>query len=158
MYIFASFEQDAFLEIALADLTRMGFTPKQILVVPLTKTTRKISVLDKMYHADGFSVLDGAAFLGAVCMLFGVIYGSVWYWGPIIWGLIGLLFGSVVGLALDWLLTTRTNQLDSRKNPIPVMLIVRCREQQSEAVERILEEHQALGLARFAGGINGMEP
>lgn len=37
---------------------------------------------------------------------------------------------------------------DERNNPIPVVLMVRCEEDQADAVEKILEEHQALGLAR----------
>lgn len=148
MYIFASFEQGPLLEIAISDLTRIGLTEKTILVVPLRKTTRKIAVFDKIYRADGFSILDGAAVAGTIGMLFGVIFGSVLYWGPIIWGIIGLASGSVIGLALDWFMTNKKNKVDERNNPIPVMLMVCCEEEQAETVEKILEEHQALGLAR----------
>lgn len=148
MYVFASFEQGALLEIAISDLTRDGFSNKDILVVPLRKTSRKITVFDKIYRADGFSILDGAAFLGTVCMLFGVVFGSVLYWGPIIWGLIGLALGAIVGLALDWIITTRKNKTDNRNNPIPVIVLIRCEDIQAEAVEKILAEHQALGIAR----------
>ncbi|MDF2570997.1 MAG: hypothetical protein K0R55_2601 [Sporomusa sp.] len=148
MYIFASFEQSALLEIAISDLTRLGLTEKQILAVPLQKTMRQVTVFDKVYRADGFSVLDGAALLGTIGMLLGVIYGSIYYWGPIIWGLLGLHSGAAVGLALDWVITTRNIKAQKRSNPIPVMLLVRCETAQAEAVERILEEHQALGLAR----------
>lgn len=148
MYIFASFNQGALLEIAIADLTRIGLTTKNILVVPLRKTTRKISVFDRIYRADGVSIIDGAALLGTLCMVLGVIFGSVLYWGPIIWGLLGLIVGSLVGLAMDWALTTRNIKSYRRNNPIPVVLIVHCEEAQAETVEKILEEHQALALAR----------
>jgi len=37
--------------------------------------------------ADGISLFDGAAVLGAVFMELGVIYGFVLKWGPIAWGL-----------------------------------------------------------------------
>lgn len=147
MYVFASFEQGALLEITISDLTRDGFTNKDILVVPLRKTSRKITVFDKIYRADGFSILDGAALLGTVCMLFGVVFGSVLYWGPIIWGLIGLALGSIVGLALDWVITTQKNKTNKRSNPIPVILLIRCEDHKAKAVEKILEEHQALGIA-----------
>lgn len=148
MYIFASFEQGAFPEIAIADLTRIGLTPKNILAVPLRKTTRKISVFDRMYRADGVSIIDGAALLGTICMVLGVIFGSILYWGPIVWGLLGLIVGTVAGLVGDWVLTTRNNKSDRRNNPIPLVLIVHCEEAQAETVEKILEEHQALALAR----------
>jgi hypothetical protein len=148
MYIFASFDQGAVLEIAIADLTRIGLTQKNILAVPLRKTTRKISVFDRMYRADGVSIIDGAALLGTLCMVFGVIFGSVSYWGPIVWGLLGLVMGAIVGLAMDWTFTKRNIKSDRRNNPIPVVLIVRCEEAQAETVEKILEEHQALALAR----------
>jgi hypothetical protein len=148
MYIFSSFDHGAFLEIAIADLTRIGLTRQNILAVPLNKTTRKISVFDRMYRSDGVSILDGAALLGTVCMLLGVIFGSILYWGPIIWGLLGLIAGAGVGLAADWLVTTRTSRQDTRSNPIPVVLLVRCEEAQAETVEKILEDHHALALAR----------
>ena len=149
MYIFASFEHGALLEIAIADLTRLGLSETQILAVPLRSTTRKIAIVDKVYRADGYSVLDGAAMLGTLCMLFGVIFGSVLYWGPVIWGVIGLFAGSGAGLALDWVLTTRSIKAGKRHNPVPVILLVRCDERQIEAVEKIIEEHQALGMARL---------
>lgn len=148
MYIFASFEHGALLEIAISDLTRLGLTDRDILAVPLRATTRKLSVIDKIYRADGFSVLDGAAALGTVCMVFGIVIGSVLNWGSIIWGIIGLVAGAAVGLAVDWVLTKRKNKSGKRNNPIPVMLIVRCENVMADMVENILEEHQALGLAR----------
>lgn len=148
MYIFASFEHGALLEIAISDLTRLGLTDRDILAVPLRTTTRKIAVIDKIYRADGFSVLDGAAVLGTVCMVLGVIFGSVLNWGSIIWGIIGLVAGATMGLAADWAITTRKNKSGNRNNPIPVMLIIRCEHKMADMVEKILEEHQALGLAR----------
>jgi hypothetical protein len=107
-------------------------------------------VFDRVYRADGVSIVDGAAMLGTVCMLLGVIFGSVLYWGPIIWGLLGLITGAAVGLTLDWMVTTKHNKNQQRSNPIPVLLIVHCEESQAETVEKILEEHQALGLARHS--------
>lgn len=148
MYIFAAFEQSALLEIAISDLTRLGLTKKEIFAIPIQRTMRKVSVFDKVYSADGFSVLDGAALLGTIGMLLGVIFGSILYWGPIVWGLLGLLAGATVGLAIDWFITTRKNRMDKQSNPIPVLLIIRCENNQAEIVEKILEEHQALGLAR----------
>ncbi|MBP1682421.1 MAG: hypothetical protein H6Q35_2760 [Proteobacteria bacterium] len=148
MYIFASFDHGPFLEIAIADLTRIGLTKKEVMAVPLRKTTRKISVFDRMYRADGVSILDGAALLATLCMLFGTVWGSVLYWGPIIWGLLGFFAGAIIGLIIDWVVTTKNIKSDQRNNPIPVVLIVRCGESQAETVERILEEHHALALAR----------
>lgn len=148
MYIFASFEQGALLEIAISDLTRLGLTDRDILAVPLRATTRKIAVIDKIYRTDGFSILDGAAALGTVCMVLGVIFGSVLNWGSIIWGIIGLVAGAAIGLAVDWAITTRKNKPGSRSNSIPVVLIVRCENVMADMVEKILEEHQALGFAR----------
>lgn len=149
MYIFASFAHGPHLEIAIADLTRIGLMKKHILAVPLRRTTRKLAVFDRIYRADGFSVLDGAAFAGVVGMIAGVIYGSVHYWGPIIWGLAGLAIAGAAGLAADWIVTTRHIHTDRQSNLIPVLLMVRCDDLQAEAVEKILEQHQALGLARY---------
>lgn len=149
MYIFASFAHGPHLEIAIADLTRLGLTAKHILAVPLRRTTRKLSVFDRIYRADGFSVLDGAALAGTVGMIAGVIFGSVHYLGPIIWGLAGLALGGSSGLAADWIVTTRHIDASRQSNLVPVLLLVRCDELQAETVERTLEQHHALGLARY---------
>lgn len=148
MYIFASFVHGPHVEIAIADLTRLGLTNRHIMAVPLRATTRKVTVVDRIYRADGFSVVDGAAAAGTVCMIAGVIFGSVHYWGPIIWGLAGLAAGALAGLAADWLVTSRHAAAEGRSNIVPVVLIVRCDELQAEQVETILKDHQALGLAR----------
>ncbi len=149
MYIFASFAHGPHLEIAIADLTRIGLTTKHILAVPLRRTTRKLSVFDRVYRADGFSILDGAALAATVGMIAGVIYGSVHHWGPIIWGLAGLALGGASGLAADWVVTARRIDTGRQSNLIPVLLLVRCDEHQAETVEKTLERHQALGLARY---------
>lgn len=149
MYIFASFAHGPHLETAIADLTRIGLTTKHILAVPLRRTVRKLTAFDRIYRADGFSVLDGAALAGVVGMIAGVIYGSVHYWGPIIWGLAGLAVGGSAGLAADWIITARRIDTGRQSNLIPVLLMVRCDDLQAEAVEKILEQHQALGLARY---------
>ncbi|MDR7868417.1 MAG: hypothetical protein RIN56_16580 [Sporomusaceae bacterium] len=149
MYIFASFAHGLHLEIAIADLTRIGLTTKHILAVPLRRTTRKLSVFDRIYRADGYSILDGAALAGTVGMIAGVIFGSVHYWGPIIWGLAGLALGGSAGLAADWIVTSRRIEAGRQSNLVPVLLLVRCDELQAETVEKTLEQHQALGLARY---------
>lgn len=148
MYIFASFAHGPHLEIAIADLTRLGLTERQIMAVPLHATTRKVAVFDRIYRADGFSVVDGAALAGTVCMIAGVIFGSVHYWGPIIWGLAGLAAGGAAGLAADWLVTSRHAAAEGRGNIIPVIVIIRCDELLAGQVETILKDHQALALAR----------
>lgn len=50
-------------------------------------------VMDTIHRADGISLFDGAEVSGAILMTLGVVYGFVLKWGPIIWGLIGLLAG-----------------------------------------------------------------
>ncbi|MZP28303.1 hypothetical protein GTO91_01010 [Heliobacterium undosum] len=101
MYIVATFEQSLLLELALSELEEKGIQRDHILAVPLKISSNKGKIMDTIYGADGISLFDGATVLGSASMVLGVIYGYVLAWGPIIWGLIGLMTGLVVGFILD---------------------------------------------------------
>jgi hypothetical protein len=102
VYVYASFDYSAFLELAIADLEKRGIARKHILAVPLDKRVEERMVMDTIHRADGISLFDGAAVAGAIFMTLGVVYGFILKWGPIIWGLIGLLGGAVLGFLLDY--------------------------------------------------------
>lgn len=54
-----------------------------------------------LIQVDGRSILDGAMMSVTVFMVLGAIYGFVWRWGPIIWGLLGLAGGFFLGLIIE---------------------------------------------------------
>jgi hypothetical protein len=146
MYIVSTFEYSTYLELAITGLEKQGIKRENILAIPLDRRAEERKLFDTLHRSDGVSLFDGAAVLGTIFMVLGTIYGFVWEWGPIIWGLIGLAFGALIGFIFDFILTKRRDRI--RRN-VPevateVILLINCEERQIEMIEDILWEHQAL--------------
>lgn len=151
MYVIATFESNVFLELAITELEQQGISAKDIMAVPLEKDVTSRKLFDTIHRADGVSVFDAAAILATVFMLLGAIYGYVLKWGPILWGVIGALFGALLGLAIRILLIKRNSPEKLRGSRIrssEVVLLLQCERYSWETVERILWDNLALGVAR----------
>jgi hypothetical protein len=81
MYIISTFDYSVNVELALTSLEMKGVKKENIFVVPVYKSNGKINPIDSIHHSDSVSLIDLAAVLGAVFMLFGSIYGFVLKWG-----------------------------------------------------------------------------
>lgn len=159
MYIYASFDYSAFLELAITDLEKRGISREHILAVPLDKRVEERMLLDTIHRADGISLFDGAAVLGAIFMELGVIYGFVLEWGPITWGVVGLLVGAILGFLLDYGYgrmrrykkerTTRNQVKAGESNNTEVILTVFCENSQYEMVEKVLWDNMAFGVGKL---------
>lgn len=150
MYIISSHEHSIFLEMAIAELEQRGIAKKQILALPMQARGREMAPFDTIHRADGVSTVDGAVALGAPLMTLGAIYGFLWSWGPIIWGLIGLITGLVCGFLLKYHINRRHRSRQMQGPRSEVVLIVRCAAEQAPLVEQILWEHNALGVTKYA--------
>ncbi|TEB05290.1 hypothetical protein Psch_02331 [Pelotomaculum schinkii] len=141
MYLVAAFEHSLFLEQAISDLLHNGLARENILAVPLEHQNA---------GSDGNSLIDGAAMAGTALMVLGVIYGFVLRWGPVIWGLIGLLAGVAAG-ALLALARSRIPHRSKKPNSMTaeVVLIIHCRDNNVKESEQILWNNQALGVGRL---------
>ncbi len=146
MYIIASFQHSTFLELAIGELEQNGVSREKILAVPLKKNREKRRIFDTINYADGISLFDAAAVLGAIGMVLGTIYGFVLHWGPIIWSLIGLFLGAGVGFTLDLLFQRRQSKKLADAKAAEVVLIINCDEKQVNKAEDILRNHLALGV------------
>lgn len=152
MYIVASFEHSIYLELAISSLEQQGIQKNQILAVPLDKRTEPRKLFDTIHRADGFSLFDVAAVLGTCGMLLGAIYGYVLRWGPILWGLIGLLGGMLIGFLLKLLFVKRQNpKSKARSVATEVFLLIRCNPDLKRTVEDILWDNLAMGVAKLEG-------
>jgi hypothetical protein len=159
LYVYASFDYSAFLELAISDLEKRGIAREHILAVPLDKRVEERMVLDSIHRADGISLFDGAMVLGAILMELGVIYGFVLEWGPIIWGLIGLLSGAIIGFLLDYFygsifgnkkkVSSRNRVKAGNCNNTEVILTVCCDNSQYEMVEKVLWDNMAFGVGKL---------
>ena len=148
MHIISSFEHSAFLELALNKLQEKGIEKENIVAVPLQNIKDQPKLFDTIHRSDGESLLDLAAVLGTVFSVLGASFGFVLTWGPIIWGLLGVAFGAIIGFTFDYLLTKKRIK---RKTTLhtEVILIVNCKENEYDTVKRILFENRALGVGEL---------
>ncbi len=148
MYVVASFHYCMHTEIALAKVEELGIKKEHILAVPLEIRGESRQIFDTIHHADGISLFDGGAILGTICMVLGVIYGFILSWGPIIWGLIGLGGGFLLGFLLDLLFSKFKHSRERRNDKnAELYLMVYCPEQKVDEVKKVLWDHLALGVA-----------
>lgn len=154
MYIVASFDYSNHLELALSDIERMGVPKYKILAIPLDKRVEKARIFDSIHRSDGVSFLDIPAILGTIFMLLGVIYGFRFSWGPILWGIIGLVIGILFGLFIR--LINRKKQVhdhvSKNKEQTEVFLMINCKEELVERIKEILWEHNAYGVGTLKNG------
>lgn len=149
MYITASFEYSIKLELAVSELEQKGVARGRICVIPMNSPQKKMRMFDTIHRADGMSMFDLPTVLGTIFMLFGTMWGFMWTWGPILWGLIGLFAGGAAGFAAKYLYY----RLHARKQAPPgrvteVVVIVGCAKAEAEMVERVLAGHMALSIGR----------
>ena len=159
MYIYASFDYSAFLELAITDLEKRGIAREDILAVPLDKRVEERMLLDTIHRADGISLFDGTAVLGAICMELGVIYGFVLEWGPITWGVIGLFGGAILGFLLDYFYgrirghkkekASRNRVKAGESHNTEVILTIFCENNQYEMVQKVLWDNMAFGVGKL---------
>ncbi|WP_156324612.1 hypothetical protein [Bacillus sp. FJAT-27245] len=145
MHFVSAFQHSAFLELALSDLEQNGISKESIFVATLDKNSPDFPDV-RNTHNEAASKYEFAFILGCVFMLLGSIYGFIWEWGPIIWALIGLVFGGALGLVLSFIFLRR--KWFKKKTQTEVVVIVECDKNQSELVERVLWEHKALGVMK----------
>lgn len=150
MYLIANFENSLHVELAITGLEEEGIGRNKILAVPLQSGGINI-VFDSINQADGISNLDAAMIIGSMTMVIGTIYGYVLYWGPIIWGLIGLFAGAAIGFALDFFLGKKKNSGEgSEKTMNSVVLLVHCTGAEGKKVKKTLEKYYPLGVGELS--------
>ena len=145
----ASFEQNIHFEMALTLLEQKGISRDRLFAVPLETSPGKPQLFDTIQRSDGRSMFDGAAALGTALMVLGSIYGFLWEWGPILWGIIGLFGGGLIGFVLDYLFTQNRHKQQRNKHKTEVFLLLYCRPDEVEGTEQVLWHQGALGVARL---------
>jgi len=152
LYVIASFEYSSRLEMALSEVELLGIPKKQILAVPLEKRSDNSGLIEGTGNTDGKSMVDIAAVFGMIGMLLGSIYGFKLTWGPVIWAVIGFASGLVFGFTIDVLCTRgkrRRNRVHSAAIPTEVIVMIRCDALQSDKVKAILWKQKAIGVSLF---------
>jgi hypothetical protein len=150
LQLFTTFEHSDYLELAIGELERMGIKKENIFAVPLNNRKVERKIFDSLHNADGISLISTGAVLGTAFSVVGASVGFKLKWGPIYWGLIGVIGGFLLGFLIDLFIykVLKKKQRLLRGKNSEVILIVDCEDHQGDAVESILWDHFALGIAR----------
>lgn len=147
MNVVASFKLNRNLESAIAELEHFGISRKKILALPLETIAEREMIVSRKK-----ALFETAPIIGTIFMLLGAIYGFILYGGPIIWGLIGLVSGMVVGLMIDLFRVRRNKQNEKyEEGKLPeVFLLVHCYDKdQALYVKEKLWKHSPIGVSSY---------
>lgn len=133
---------------ALTSVEMMGIPKDNILAVPLDSRAPAPMLFDRLHSSDSRSMLDIPIILAALFALFGLIYGFLLAWGPVMWALIGTGFGFGLGLIIK-LLTFKKKEKKQTKKLSTVVIMVCCRDDQLQMVQDAMWAHSALGVAKL---------
>jgi len=149
VYIISTFDHSNYLELAITAIQMKGIAKENILGVSMDKRGEDIQMFDTIHSADGLSMLDLPILLAALFSLVGSIYGFILTWGPILWGLIGMIVGFSLGLTIKLITTRKYNNRQRKTKATEVVLIIECKESQLEMVHDLLWKHHALGVRKL---------
>ncbi|WP_248930345.1 hypothetical protein [Paenibacillus hamazuiensis] len=146
MYLICTFHHSFELEILLRDLEKIGVGRDQILAIPLHQDMmqmRKITATS----TGGANILDIPLAIGTACMLLGVIYGYVLVWGPILWGLIGLVGGTLLTLLVHYLISKSKQAKEPGLDKSEVIVMVNFPTYRLDRMREVIREYRPLGFA-----------
>ncbi|MFC0213968.1 hypothetical protein ACFFK0_16175 [Paenibacillus chartarius] len=142
--IVATFEHSPFVEMVIHDMEKLGVPSHHIVALPLENLESQTHILDSIHRVDGRSILDGAMMGATIFAVLGAVYGFVLYWGPIIWGLLGLVGGFILGLIIELAVSKKkVTVFASRKSE--VLLEVSCTPSLLDQSIKILKKRRATG-------------
>ncbi|AEI42989.1 hypothetical protein [Paenibacillus mucilaginosus] len=144
--LIATFEFSPFVEMVIHDFEKLGVPSQNIVALPLENLETQIHVIDSIHRVDGRSILDGAMMGGTIFAVLGAIYGLVWRWGPVIWGLLGLAGGFVLGLLVELAVNKKRMTLFAGRKS-EVMVQVSCHASLKDHLIKVLKMRKALGYA-----------
>ena len=138
------------LELAITAVQMKGIAKENILGVSLDKKGEDIMLFDSIHSSDGLSLLDLPILMATVFCLFGSIYGFILTWGPVLWGIIGMVVGFSFGLIIKLIITKKFNHRQKKLRATEVVVLIECNENQAEMVKDLLWDHHALGVKKLS--------
>ncbi|RIX50097.1 hypothetical protein D3P08_21330 [Paenibacillus nanensis] len=144
VHLIATFEHSTFVEMVIHDIEKLGVPAQNIVALPMENVESPTQILDTIHRVDGRSVLDGAMMGATIFSVLGAIYGFVLYWGPVIWGLIGLAGGFLIGLIIEIALSKKKLKLfGGRKSEVIIEVI--CHASLKDQLVKAIKTRKATG-------------
>jgi hypothetical protein len=151
MQLYATFDNNIYLEMAISTLEERDIKREHIFAVPLDNRKVPRKLFDSIHQSDGISLIDIGAALGTAFSVIGVSIGFKLAWGPIWLGIIGAFVGAIIGVGIRFIMNVLLQKRKSilKGKQAEIILIVDCPESKGELVENILWEHFAFGVAKI---------
>lgn len=143
--VIATFDHSPFVEMVIHDIVKLGVPKGNIVALPLENLDSQTHIMDSIHRVDGRSMLDGAMLGASFFAVIGAIYGFILYWGPIIWGLIGLFGGFLLGLLIELAVNKKKLQL-APKRKSEVILEITCDASLKNHLIKALKTRKAQGF------------
>src|SRR5699024_7203073 len=132
MQLFATFDNNLYLEMAISTLEKNNIEKDHIYAIPLDNRKEPRKLLDSLHQSDGIFLIDIGAALGTAFSVIGVSIGFKMAWGPIWIGIIAAFIGAIIGIGIRLLMTLvfqkRKSMLKGKQTE--VILIIDCPETQ----------------------------
>ncbi|KGM46320.1 hypothetical protein P9D43_14175 [Neobacillus niacini] len=144
VHIIATFDFSPFVEMVIHDFEKLGVPQQNIVALPLENLDSEAHIIDTIHRVDGRSILDGAMMGATIFGVLGTIYGFVWHWGPVIWGLLGLAGGFLLGLIIELAVNKKKIDVLARSKG-EVIIEVTCNASLQDQLMKILKSRRALG-------------
>lgn len=149
MYIVSTFDHSIYLELAITAIEMKGIKKENIMAISMDKRGEEVKLFDSLHGSDGVSLFDFPAILAVIFGILGSTYGFVLKWGPLLCGIIAMVIGFSLGLAIKLFLVKKYNNRQNNKKATEVVLIIECNENQLEMTKDILWSHKALGVRKL---------
>jgi len=149
MYVFATFDHSNYVALAITAVQMKGIAKENILGVSMDKKGEEAKLFDSIHSSDGLSLLDLPILLATFFCLFGSIYGFLLTWGPVLWGIIGMIGGFSLGLIIKLITTKKYDNRQKSLKSSEVVLVIECKETQAEMVKDLLWANYALGIRKL---------
>jgi hypothetical protein len=149
MYVIATFEHSFQLEVALYKLETNGIDRDHIFIVSLAPKLGQKQLFETIHRSDGISIITVPSIMSTALSVLGTIYGFLLPWGPIIWGIMGIVVGWTVGLAVNILVYKKRMRRKKLKGAASeVVVMIECKDDQQAFVTNALYDHDAIGIGK----------
>ncbi|KGP73381.1 hypothetical protein [Pontibacillus yanchengensis] len=127
MHVFAAFESNEYVEMAIGEIIEHQFPREHIVFVEMNNEEKQRTLVDTINYSDGMSFSDTTATFATIGMLLGVIYGSVLFLGPVFIGLIGLVLGGGIGYFFDKRKEKQKLKRRQQEMNIRTLFVIQCK-------------------------------
>ncbi|RAP76016.1 hypothetical protein DL346_11360 [Paenibacillus montanisoli] len=146
--IISTFEHSIEVEQALAVLEEIGVERSSIMTVMMDNNDERIDKSATSHPNKKTMAFEFGMATATAMSVFGISFGFIAHWGPLIWGLLAAGAGFFAGYTITRLMQSRYfKQVFRVKERLPeIAVLINCEENRFHDVQRVLWEYEALSV------------